>query len=170
MTAKFLPEGYEPLQGDLVNVTFQTRLGSSAYRDVIDNASVVERVQPADDPSKDPIGTVRRSTDGRVASLSDAPTTTPWRVVFGNEPGNWARLPHEDVVNWEKLAPVEGTPAALAALRVFVDEGGDKWCERTPGKFTVKYGATDSWSERFVDYSLERIEEEFGPLSEVKVP
>lgn len=115
MDVRFLPEGYEPLQGDLVNVTFQTRLGSAAYRDAIDNASVVERVKSVAHPSRDEVGSIRSGLYG----------TLPLAKVG---PDQWVQLTEDEddieVVSDKHMAPdfserellgvVPGSPAAKA--------------------------------------------------------
>lgn len=104
--------------GDKVRVTYDVVVNKDGYfcgqyvsrhRPNI-SGHVVELIQPADDPSKDLVGAVRQNRHETVVVLIDSRDDAPWAAIVGN-PG--ALYEHEDVIGWEKLAPVEGTPAAL---------------------------------------------------------
>jgi hypothetical protein len=79
--------------------------------------ATVEVLERADDPSKDPIGTVRRRPDGVVAAKSPNPDY-PWRG-FGEPCGeNFATV---SVIGWPIIGSVPGTPAAEAEKQPVVD-------------------------------------------------
>lgn len=95
-----------------------------------------------EDPSIDPVGTVRRRRDyplSRPAIRQDR-TGAPWRTLSGSY------YDHDEVTGWEVIGTVPGTPAAEAeephefkpsysgmvcAQMVMRDGGGDA-CGRTP--------------------------------------
>lgn len=71
----------------------------------------VEVIQPVDDPSKDSVGTVRKDSEGllfvRAVGHDDS---DPWLCISSPLAGSW--FSHMEIAGCEKLAPVEGTPAA----------------------------------------------------------
>lgn len=113
----------KPEPGDKVRVIYEgvyTRYGTVLHPSRlalgfdIPSGSTVEVIEPADDPSKDPIGTVRRSPNGILVACSDAIDHVSWVVVGGGSlTDKWA-FDHRDVADWEKLSPVDGTAAAVA--------------------------------------------------------
>jgi hypothetical protein len=79
-------------------------------------------VEPIDDPSADPAGTVRRSgSDVVVKTRNDE--GDPWCVLTGQ--GGYWRF-NEDVTGWEIIGAVPGTPAAASLTtgpRTFAKDG-----------------------------------------------
>jgi len=78
-------------------------------RDNLLSNLTIEVIERADDPSKDLLGTVRRGplTSPVVKGYDKSDDPRPWMSVrFA------IRYSDEEVTRWEKLAPVEGTPAA----------------------------------------------------------
>jgi hypothetical protein len=72
--------------------------------------ATVELIERADDPSKDPVGTVRRDPrEGNTYIRSDYNDLYPW-ISFGPMTG----VQHHRVVGWEVIGAVPGTPAAEA--------------------------------------------------------
>lgn len=77
----------------------------------------VEVVEAADDPSADPIGTVRRSGNGVLAARvepgrEDDPLV--WAVVVRCGATDRSFYDHQEVEGWEVTGAVPGTPAAEA--------------------------------------------------------
>lgn len=102
--------------GDRVRVTFETTVDEDNYypydclrNDTRLSGYCVELIQPADDPSKDPVGATRRdpATDQLYARLDYV--TEEWRSL-ALEDVEWRS--DRQVVGWEKGQPVPGTPAA----------------------------------------------------------
>lgn len=112
-------------QGDRVRVTFEAEYVRpsinheveghvlNTYEDgchiTVPFTADIELIERADDPSKDPVGTVRKGS-GSIAIRTDveARTTMPW-LILGN-PSDWFR--NEQVTGWKVIGAVPGTPAA----------------------------------------------------------
>lgn len=107
-----MSDTYEPRDGDLVNMTFQARVGSEAYRLALCNQVSVELIERADDPSKDPAGTVRRLPSGVVVA----------KKLWSSGSTGWLPFESDGVYNLdcrgagEIIGAVPGTPAAEAEL------------------------------------------------------
>jgi hypothetical protein len=129
-----------PKVGDKIRVTFE-----GAYEETLGLAAVrrsdgfkiypgdwgkVEVIERADDPSRDPIGTVRRRPAGTSAGTSYVKTaypTFPWvRLDSGHagDNGGWRLGGNSDgdVIGWPIIGAVPGTPAAVAQAEQFVAE------------------------------------------------
>lgn len=113
-------KGYET--GDTIRVTYEGKADSlgmvwggnnTGWVGVTEDATV-EVIEPVDDPSKDPVGTVRRSPEGEIAIRRSNVWSVPW-MLLGVVSGSRGIANHDHLNGWEKLAPVEGTPAAKAA-------------------------------------------------------
>lgn len=116
--------------GDRVRVTFEGIYeesgvfndGDHRIRDLGDAFGKTSRIPPygtvelierADDPRKDPVGTVRKSPGGTVVIQNGDGDSSPWQLlVSGTDYPDYQYFTHGVVVGWKKLAPVEGTPAA----------------------------------------------------------
>lgn len=116
-----MSDTYEPIDGDLVNMTFQTRVGSEAYRLALCNQVSIERVQPVDDPSRDLNGTLRTDpVTGRTAvcalftATEGGETYRCWIEKSPKTP-DW-RLTDDQVVGWKISGAWPRTPAAEAEL------------------------------------------------------
>lgn len=103
-------------QGDKIRVSYETTIrndfGDYTGKYLLKGPSArnrnVELIEPADDPSKDPIGTVRQRGED-VYTRSDYNENYPW-VGFDEYSGN----EHESMRNSEIIGAVPGTPAAEA--------------------------------------------------------
>lgn len=114
----------KPQPGDRVRVTFEGTYhkadfswdiydisldGSMLTTSVLRDRATVEVLEPVDDPSKDPIGTVRqrRGDEAVVRSYDRSDDPHPWRSVqFA------LSYRDSDVVDCEVIGSVPGTPAA----------------------------------------------------------
>lgn len=82
--------------------------------------STVEVVEPADDPSRDLVGAVRRSPGGRVAHKIDT-DEQPWaEYITGFTSYVWRG--DADVAGWAPIGAVPGTPAAANDPVAFLRE------------------------------------------------
>lgn len=112
--------GRMPQPGDRVRVSFEGEYVRKADGDhhivkadhdwchETPNGAVVEVLEPADDPSKSPIGEVRRSSTAAVTVIKVGDTVaTRWQAVETD-----ASLGNEFVAGWEVIGAVPGTPAA----------------------------------------------------------
>lgn len=78
----------------------------------IPDTAVVELIEAADDPSKDPFDTVRRGPNGAIAVCMHVTRNSDdyrrgWRLTRGS-----AELTDTQVAGWERVGVVPGTPAA----------------------------------------------------------
>jgi len=90
---------------------FQVRtLGQSG--DTLISAGALKLVEPADDPSKYPVGTLRLGPNTELVVKSDVDDSQHWQTVMPNTAAVYY-LDHE-VVGWEPAGAVPGTPAAEA--------------------------------------------------------
>jgi hypothetical protein len=174
-----------PKPGDKVRVTYeavwdQDRGTHYWLRDLTDgttasvpNTATVEVIRPADDPSKDPVGTVRTWHDGPYVR-SDLDPRYPW-IPLHRDGGNH----HRDMIGREIIGAVPGTPAAEAQklkLRVFKDDSNDLWFEIEPDCFT--YGLSREDAERYHQeddsaysrWSLTKIRRRYETATEVPEP
>lgn len=113
----------QPKPGDRVRVTFEGRWTGKSDLVEQDNGRIVdidvfqeavEVIEAADDPSKDPVGTVRRRQgfdEIAIQADTDATTYEAWLVLGNPASSGWAR--HEYVSGWEIIGAVPGTPAAV---------------------------------------------------------
>jgi len=176
------PSDWEPLNGDLVNVTYQTRFGSTAYWDTKDNASVIELVKPVDDPSEDPRGTIREFGLGRYVNIGYEPygpdeIGRPWARLDAN---GWAS--HESLAGISKVVgAVPGTPAADAQkvrepwtgngseeppahVKEVRDKEGDVLLRDGPGEWVGRGG--EGYDEEGMPWG-DHVSTRFGPYVEV---
>jgi len=118
----------------------------------------VEVIEPADDPSKDLVGTVRRGFTHTYTKIRP----DHW-VSFRDS--NAKPLQHfdDDMKGAsETIGAVPGTPAAEVqkptTVRVFKDSDGDYWYEREPNSFTIHWGYMGgTWSTEWTNYSLAKL-------------
>lgn len=105
-----------PQPGDKVRVTVESTVTGNGHfigKSIVGEPDVtVEVIQRADDPSKEEAGAVRRGTYKDVPHVVVLTDYQLWRVVFCGDQGYRTFFEHDEVVGWEKLTPVEGTPAA----------------------------------------------------------
>lgn len=114
----------KPQPGDRVRVAFeaiwdQDRGSHYWLRDEADGtttsipaAAMVEVLEPADDPSSDPWGLVRRGPNGAIAIHMHVRRNIDgyaqgWRLTKGS-----VDMTDDQVVGWEVIGAVPGTPAA----------------------------------------------------------
>ncbi len=99
-----------PQREDVKNVGLNEALYRAAYNRGIDECIAAYRLAN-DDPSKSPVGEVRRDpdVDGAIAIRFDA---SDWAYICGNEGWGWRGCP--EVKGWPVIGAVPGTPAAEA--------------------------------------------------------
>lgn len=107
--------------GDRVRVTprwYETTVDETGYysgkNTVSEGHATVELIERADDPRKDPVGTVRRSPGGTVVVRNADFDSASWEVfVDGDDnPELYKYLSHDDVTGWKIVGAVPLTPAA----------------------------------------------------------
>jgi hypothetical protein len=176
----------EPKPGDRVRVTETVTGGVQAvrngeidilvhgggHRTVSTVGATVEVIQPADDPSEDPVGTVRENTGGYgggyVRTKLPGSTDPVWlHTVQGFTASD------DDVTLGPIVGVVPGTPAAEAQkpakVRVFKDSDGDYWYEREPDSFAVWWGEHGGgWSYSHANHTLEQLQRRFSYGREVE--
>jgi hypothetical protein len=112
----------QPRPGDRVRITYEAEYRSdweAVGKDgtvIYPADAVVEVVEPADDPSKDPEGTYRRSDSGVVVARLDEQDESgvEWVVVFRCGATDRRMYDHREVTGWPVIGAVPGTPAAEA--------------------------------------------------------
>lgn len=134
----------------------------------------VELIRPADDPSKEEVGSVRRGdhSDHKgvmyVVALSDQGV---WKALFCGEQGYRIGFDHHEVVGWEKLEPVDGTPAAVALpkVRYFRDRTESRWRLSRSGDLDY---STDGrvWSRSAYGSDIDRLRGDAIGFREVPEP
>jgi hypothetical protein len=110
----------KPQPGDKVRVTIYYTVDPSGHyvgKSIADEDYVaVEVLEPADDPSKDPVGTLRREEKGggfAVYVKAGSPAGGTWVLIHTSEPGVLAdRFPDGFVAGFPVVGSVPGTPAA----------------------------------------------------------
>lgn len=175
----------EFVKGDRVRVTYEAEVSNvrddgrvydvksgAVYGMFVPTDATVELIERADHPGNDPVRTVR-------AGISDSP---PWVKVAQDA---WVQLidrrvscvlfqSDEWMADHISERPVIGVvptePAAEAQepqLRVFRDNDGDVWHERTPDSFTIRW-SDGEWSDDYANMTHEALDAEHGPLTEVR--
>lgn len=177
-----------PKPGDKVRVTYEgvvSPVDGQAFRTdkgferSLTDAVSVEVIEPADDPSKDPIGTVRVSAGHyskhansvRVVRSQTEWNGTPWVRFSGTSAKD--RYTNAEVTGWPKqsladVARVFGHPDVEPRPRVLRDAENDLWFELSPGRFTYGYTHDDAVRRRgdssayYRDFTEDRIKEDVG--------
>lgn len=161
--------------GDWVRVTYEAKYDQHRgthhwLRDLTDGTTTsvpadatIELIEPADDPSKDEAGAVRRGEYWGVRCVVALSDLGVWKVLFSGGPCHRRQFDHHEVVGWEKLEPVDGTPAAEPKVRYFQDREDDSvtWRALPNGQVEFRPGRVSDWarSHRFVSLS-ELLEDE----------
>jgi hypothetical protein len=101
----------------------------------------VELVEPADDPSKDEHGSVRRGDHKGVMYVVALSDQGVWKALIVGDQGFRIGFDHHEVAGWEKLEPVDGTPAAvsLPKIRYFQERDYIHTCWRVLSDGAVEY-------------------------------
>jgi hypothetical protein len=150
-------QGSGPLSPGFPSEVYELDFGGAAEETF--SAENLTLVEPADDPSKDPVGTVRKAPNGLVVVRGHVfrPGNLyhpGWLAVTGS-----SKHTHEQVTGWEVIGAVPGTPAWEAqqpreprtftllgpeppAVVNVVTDGG----EIVP--FLVRYGDHWRWSDK----------------------
>ncbi len=121
--------GFNP--GDKVRLTIKHPAASGSVEATVDHdgkfvgydmwnraQADVEVIQPADDPSKEEVGAVRRGEYKGVMYVVALSDQGIWKAIFCGGQAYRIGFDHCEVVGWEKLEPVDGTPAAVSLPRV----------------------------------------------------
>lgn len=129
-----MSEDRKPQKGDRVRVTYEAtyvrahdiREGCHVVRVPDDTntrvtlaSASLEVLEPADDPSKDPIGTVRQSPAGVVVVKPSG--AFGWKVVWDCGATDRDYYADHDVAGWVMCQPVAYTPAAEALEPEVID-------------------------------------------------
>jgi hypothetical protein len=165
--------------GDRVRVTYETEYAQGGYhlpRGTLFVNHTVELIQAADDPSQDPVGTVREWGGRAFALTYSEDNRFPWVAISVDSGGANG---HGVMEGTPIIGAVPGTPAAKAQKpqpkRVFRDSSKDLWFEVMPDSFT--YG--DDWDEArdahrddnpdndFVRWSLGKLQRRYDRLDNV---
>ena len=109
-------------KGDKVRVAFEAEVTNvredgqrlwvyhAGVADTYLNVSDVELIERADDPSRDPAGTVRRSKDGKIAVRVREGGEQSWfQLEIGENAWGW--LFDDWVTGWPVIGVMPGTPA-----------------------------------------------------------
>lgn len=184
-------------KGDTVHVSFDTTVRSKGdfpgyylakHTEVKNHA--VKVVKPVDDPSTDPIGTVRE-WGAYTMTRSDYDETWPWIMLTRDGANGHEVMRDSKVVGavpntpaWEawRLGTLRGAPpfpfidvdqvveADGFAPREFWDSDGDMWTEAEPGRFFI--GNWRTVAKKLAKYrnaagvTLESLRDQFGPLTD----
>lgn len=95
-----------------LDATYSAVAGSYWFGDKLTNVATVELIQAADDPSKDPVGTVRENKGSYEGTYALLPTVDGKETWLHTTVG--FRVDHKDSTLGPVVGVVPGTPAAEA--------------------------------------------------------